>query len=171
MRLYSSKISVIAREVIQRLVADGDIETSNQEEAMLDVESVLREYLRLDREVTEQAKDMLEKRGLSHGQFGKVKRMVAERKGLGLGPEVITWICNQVLETFMHSNFIDEVYASDADMRRKMTAIMKHHMMVDDELDAEVRTRIKNLQEGTASWEIEYAKTMQQIKRKRGIDE
>jgi hypothetical protein len=44
-------------------------------------------------------------------------------------------------------------------------------MAVDEELDAEVRQRIKNLEEGTATWEIEYNRVMEQIKQKHGIKE
>jgi hypothetical protein len=32
-----------------------------------------------------------------------------------------------------------------------------------------VRDKIKNLQEGTKTWEVEYARVMEQVKRKRGI--
>jgi hypothetical protein len=33
-----------------------------------------------------------------------------------------------------------------------------------------VRRRIKNLEEGTQTWELEYAKVMEQIKRKHGLE-
>lgn len=176
MRLYSAKIPIIARSIIGELIeptSDGTpaIEVNNREEAELDIQAVLKEFLRTDRELTEQAKDLLEQRKLPHGAFGKVKRMVAEQKGFGLGEEGIIWICNQILETFMQSKFIEEIYASDADMRRVMKDILRRNMMVDEELDLEVRKRIQNLQEGTATWDIEYSKVMEQIKHKRGIKE
>jgi len=41
---------------------------------------------------------------------------------------------------------------------------------VDDELDEEVRRKIKNLEEGTATWEIEYSKVLDQMKRNRGLE-
>jgi hypothetical protein len=170
MRLYSAKIPTIATEIIQHLVDAGDIEVESKDEAELDIQAVLKEYLRMEREITEEAKDFLENRNLSHGQFGKVKRAKAEERGFGLGEDGIIWICNQVLETFMHSRFIEEIYASDADMRRKMKAILRRQMMVDEELDAEVRQRIKNLQEGTSHWDVEYSRVMDQIKKKRGLD-
>lgn len=169
MRLYSAKIPVIAREVLALLLKDEDIEVNNQEEANLDIQAVLKEYLRLEREVTEQTKDLLESRNLPHGQFGKIKRMVAEEKNFGMGDDGILWICNQILETFMQSKFVEEIFASDADMRKKMNLLIRRHMMVEEELDAEVRDKIKNLQEGSANWDIEYSKVMQQIKNKRGI--
>jgi len=169
MRLYSAKIPIIAREILSTLIKDEDIEVNNQEEADLDIQAVLKEYVRLEREVTEQTKDLLESRNLPHGQFGKIKRIVAEEKNFGMGEDGVLWICNQILETFMQSKFVEEIFASDADMRRKMNLIIRRHMMVEEELDAEVRNRIKNLQEGSANWDIEYTKVMQQIKNKRGI--
>jgi hypothetical protein len=169
MKLYGAKVPIIARDIIRQLTAAEQIEVNNQEEAELDIQSVLKEYIRRDREVTEESKDMIEHRGISHGQFGKVKRMIADRKGHGLGEDGILWMCNQILETFMQSQFVEEIFATDSELRRKMTEIMRRHMLVDEELDAEVRTRIKNLQEGSAHWEVEYGRVMDQIKRKRGL--
>ena len=51
-----------------------------------------------------------------------------------------------------------------------MSDILKRHMMVEEEIDAEVRKRIKNLEEGTATWEVEYNKAVDQIKRNRGLE-
>ena len=42
---------------------------------------------------------------------------------------------------------------------------------VSEDLDKEVRQRIKNLEEGTATWEIEYQKVMDQMKQRHGIKE
>jgi hypothetical protein len=169
MRLYSGKIAIISRDIIQELTDGGQIEVNNREEAELDIQSVLKEYLRTERELTEKAKDMMERRNLSHGAFAKIKHSMAEDKGFGLGEDGIAWMINQILETFMQSKFVEEIYASDADMRKLMKSIFRRHMMVDEELDAEVRRRIKNLQEGTANWDVEYSKVMDQIKQARGL--
>ena len=170
MRLYSGKIPAVASEIIRSLSDAGDIEVGDVGEAQLDVEAVLKEFLRMEREITDRTKDLLESRSLPYDQFGKIKRAVAEERGFGLGEESLNWICNQVLETFMQSAHVDEIYADDATMRRKMRDILKKHMQVDEALDEEVRRRIKNLQEGTATWEIEYQKVLEQIKRNRGIE-
>jgi len=160
----------VASEIIRTLTEQNDIEVGDAGEAQLDVEAVLKEYLRQDRELTDRTKDLLEQRGLPYDQFGKVKRAMAEERGFGLGEESLTWICNQVLETFMQSAHVDEIYAEDATMRKKMRDILKKHMQVDEELDEEVRRRIKNLQEGTATWEVEYQKVLEQLKRNRGLE-
>ncbi|MCA9680385.1 MAG: DUF507 family protein [Kofleriaceae bacterium] len=171
MKLYAGKVDSIAAEVIQKLGSDGDIEVSDANEAQLDVASVLKEYIRLDRELTERAKDILEIRGLPTSQLGRTKRQLAEQKDFGLGEEAVTWICNQLVETFMQSKHVDEVYADDITLRRKIKEIVRKHMAVDDDLDQEVRQRIKNLQEGTSAWDVEYARVMDQIKQKHGLKE
>lgn len=171
MKLYSGKIDSLASEIISRLVTDGDIEVSDRTEAELDVASVLKEYLRVDRELTERAKDIMEIRGLPYSHFGRIKRGLADEKEFGLGEEGVTWILNQLLETFMQSKHIEEIFAEDTAMRRKLKDIVKKHMMVDEELDKEVRQRIRNLEEGTQTWEIEYNRVLEQMKQKFGIKE
>jgi hypothetical protein len=170
MRLYKTKIPAVAQRIIDRLVDDEDILVENKAEANLDIEAVLREYLRVERELTEESKDHMEKRAMSYSQFGRVKRELSERKGIGSGEEALSWIATQILETFMHSPHIDDVFGEDVDMRRKIKDILKASMQVDEELDQEVRQRIKNIEEGTASWDIEYKNKMNEIRRKHGLD-
>lgn len=171
MKLYASKISAISEELIRSLAEAGDIEVNDVPEAQLDIEAILKEYVRLDREFTDQAKDLLEQRKLSYGQFGKLKRGLAEEKGFALGEEATSYLASQMLESFMQSRFIEEVFADDTTLRRKTKELLRKHMMVEDELDAEVRQRIKNLEEGTSTWDLEYNKVMQQIREKHGIKE
>lgn len=170
MRLYSGRVGTIASELIRKLKDGNDIEVSDPKEAQLDIEAVLKEYLRLDRELTEKAKDLMEKRRLPYEQFVKIKRALAEERGFATGDEAVMYIANQILETFMHSKFIDEVFTDDVDLRKKIAEILRKNMTVDADIDAEVRRRIKNLQEGTASWEIEYAKVMEQLKRAQKLE-
>jgi len=171
MRLYTGKIDTIASEIIAKLTADGDIETESPQEAQLDAAAVLKEYIRVDKELTERAKDILEIRSLPSSQMHRTKKQLADQKDFGLGEEGITWICTQMVEAFMNSRHIEEVFADDATLRRKIKEIARKHMQVDDQVDLEVRDRIKNLQEGTAAWEAEYGKVLDQIKSSRGIKE
>ena len=171
MKLYSGKVDTISSAVIQTLSSEGDIELSDRQEAELDVVSVLKEYIRVDRSLTERAKDIMEIRGLSYSAFGRTKRSLAEQQDFGLGDEGVNWICTQLLEVFMQSRHIEEIFADDATIRRKLKEILRKHMIVDDELDQEVRDRIKNLEEGTQSWDIEYGRVMNQIKQKHGLKE
>jgi hypothetical protein len=171
MKLYSGKVDTIASECVTKLINDGDIEVTDRTEAELDVTSVLKEYIRVDRELTERAKDIMEIRGLGYSAFGRTKRSLADQKDFGLGEDGVTWMVNQILEQFMQSSHVEEIYAEDIVMRRKIKEILHKHMAVDDELDQEVRQRIKNLEEGTNAWDIEYGRVMDQMKKKHGINE
>lgn len=169
MRLYSGKIPTIGSEIIKALTEAGHIEVSDRAEAEMDVQAVLKEYLRLEREITDKAKDVLEKRGLPYEQFGRIKRTIADEKGVGLGEDGLQWITSQIIESFMVSPHVEEVFVDDGTLRKMMADILRKHMMVDAELDEEVRRRIKNLEEGTSTWELEYGRVLEQIKRNRGL--
>lgn len=169
MKLYASKVDTISNEIVTRLTAEGDMDVCDRQEAELDVASVLKEYIRLDKELTERAKDILEIRGLSFSQFGRTKHALAEKKDFGLGEEAVSWIINQLLETFMQSRHVEEIYADDATIRRKTRDVLRKHMMVDEELDQEVRQRIRNLEEGTNTWDVEYNRVLEQMRTKHGL--
>jgi hypothetical protein len=171
MRLYSGKIPAVGTEIVKALTDAGDIEVTDKAEAEMDVQAVLKEYLRLDREITDKAKDVLQKRNLPYEQFGKVKRSLAGEKAFGLGEEGLEWMTTQMIESFMQSPHIAEIFVDDTVLRKHMADVLKKHMQVDDELDEEVRRRIKNLQEGTSTWEVEYGRVLDQIKRNRGLDQ
>ncbi len=171
MRLYAGKVPVIAAEIIKALLDDEDISVKDRAEAELDVQAVLKEYLRLEREITDKAKDLLQKRNLPYEQFGKIKRSLAKEKSFGLGDDGLEWMTTQMIESFMQSMHVEEIFAEDSVLRKKMVDILKKHMTVDDDVDAEVRRRIKNLEEGTATWEVEYQKALDQIKKNRRLDE
>jgi len=170
MRLYSGKIPSIAAEIVKGLVEAGDIAVIDKTEAEMDAQAVLKEYLRLDREITDKTKDALQKKGLPYEQFGKVKRSLAHEKGLGLGEDSLEWMTSQMIESFMQSPHIDEIFVEDSVLRKRMADVLKKHMLVDQELDEEVRRKIRNLEEGTATWEVEYSKVLDQLKRNRGLD-
>jgi hypothetical protein len=169
MRLYASKIPAIVDSVLHTLVDSGDIEVSNRVEFQTDIESVLREYLRTNREITERSKDILEQRGLPYSELHRIKRQQAEALDFGIGDESLTWIANQMVELFMRSNYVDEVYADDQTLRRKLKEILKKHMQHDEDLDREVRRHLKHLQDGTDTFEIEYQKQLELVKRKHGL--
>ena len=67
-----------------------------------------------------------------------------------------------MIESFMQSQHIAEIFVDDAVLRKRMSDVLKKHMQVDEELDEEVRRRIKNLEEGTSTWEVEYGKVLDQ---------
>jgi hypothetical protein len=171
MKLFSGKVPIIATEIARALIDDGDIDSDSPEEVELDIQAVLKEYLRTDRELTEKAKDFCEKRGWPLSTYYKVKRKLAERQRFVTGEDAVDYIMDQIIGAFMHSQFVEEIYTEDHDLKRKMKTILKRHTEIEEEIDEEARAKIKNLEEGTRDWEIEYARAMDAVKRRRGLIE
>jgi hypothetical protein len=169
MRLYRGKVEPIAEEILHTLKQAGDIDLESENEAKLDIEAVLKEYLRLDKEIVEEAKNRMEVRGLGYSNLGRVKSQVAKERG-GPGQEdVLPYLLEQILNILFHSGNIAEIYVEDGELRKKITPILRKHMDVENDLDREVRSKIKNLQEGTSDFEIEYTRVMEQIKQKKRL--
>ena len=169
MRLYSGKVSPIATEVVRALLAAKDIEAETPKEVEADIAAVLNQYLSDEREVNERAKDVLERTGKPQSEYQRVRALVADEKGIKVGDETLDYLLDQVVEMLMHSGNVDEVYVEDVELRRRMAPVFKKHMAVDSSLDAEVRAQLKHVREGTRDWEIEYAKVLEQVKRRRGL--
>jgi hypothetical protein len=169
MRLYSGKVSTIAAEVVRALLASSDIEAERPKEVEADVAAVLGQYLSDEREVNDRAKDVLERTGKPQTDYQRVRALVADEKGIKVGDDTLDYLLDQVVEMLMHSNHVDEVYVEDVELRRKMAPVFKKHMAVDSALDAEVRGQLRNLREGTREWEVEYARVLEQTKRKKGL--
>lgn len=169
MRLYKGKIETIAEEIIRNLSTDEDIELENDEEARLDIEAVLKEYLRLDREMIEEAKNRMESRGLGYSHLSQVRNQVAKERGGPTNEELLPYLLSQILYILFHSNNVAEIYADDIELRKKITQILRKHMEMNTDLDREVRSKIKNLQEGTTTFDIEYARIMKQLKERKGF--
>jgi hypothetical protein len=169
MRLFSGKIPAIATEAVRALLASKDIETESPKEVEADIASVLTQYLADEREVNERAKDVLERTGKPQSEYQRVRALVADEKGIKVGDETLDYLLDQVVEMLMHSNNVEEVFVEDVELRRKMAPAFKKHMAADASLDAEVRAQIKHVREGTRDWEIEYARVLEQVKRKKGL--
>ncbi len=169
MRLFSSRISPIASEVVRVLTADQDIEAESPREVVADVESVLKTYLSDEREVNDRTKELLERTGRAMTEFNRVRSQIADQKGIKVGDEMLDYLLDQVVQIFHHSNHVDEIFAEDVELRRKMAKVFKRHMAEDDELDAEVRAQLRHMTEGSRTWDVEYARVLEQVKRKRGL--
>jgi uncharacterized protein len=169
MRLYSGKVPAIATEVVRGLLAAKDIEADSPKEVEADVTAVLNQYLSDEREVNDRAKDVLERTGKSNADYQRVRALVADEKGIKVGDETLDYLLDQVVEMLMHSNNVEEVFASDVDLRRRMAPVFKKHMAVDTALDTEVRAQLRHVKEGTREWEVEYGRVLEQVKRRKGL--
>ena len=153
--------------VLTHLVRQSAIEVSseNQTEVQLDIESVIREYIRMDRELTNRARDMVTSAGGGGGaSIGRVKRRLAKEKGVRVGEDAVGDIIDQLIEIFLHNDYVDEIYVEDHDIRRIVAPIIRKYGETEAKLDSEVRNRIKNIEEGSASWDVENNRIMGKIK-------
>src|SRR5919109_286902 len=167
MRLYPKVIPTIAREVVQTLMQDGDveIETLRISDAEMDAAAVMKEYLAAEERVNAATREALERRGYDHSRFNQVKREMADVRGFKMGDEGIDYIINQMIEFLLISRNVEEVYAEDHQIRKKIYQVFKKHLDVDEDIDREARARLKHLSEGTQAWDVEYQKTVEQIRR------
>ncbi|HEX9296898.1 MAG TPA: DUF507 family protein [Polyangiaceae bacterium] len=169
MRLYSGKVATIASEIVKALLDASDIETEKPREVHADIEAVLNQYLKTDKEAGDKAKDAMQARGIANSEFGRMKKLAAEQMGIKIGDDTIDYLLDQILEILMHSANVDEIFSEDVELRRKMAPILKRHMAVDEELEREVRGKLKHVEEGTRTWEVEYARIMEDIRRRKGL--
>lgn len=171
MRLYPKVIPAIAREVIQTLTKENDIEveTLRIADAEMDMAAIMREYLAAEERVNQATREALERRGYDHSRFHQVKREMADVRGFKMGDEGIEYVIGQMIEFLLISRNVEEVFSDDPILRRKIVTIFKKHLDVDAELDREARARMKNLAEGTAEWDVEYGRTLEQLRRVRGL--
>ena len=171
MRLYPKVIPIISRECIQVLMQDGDIEVEPMRvaDAEMDMSAIMREYLANEERVNQATREALERRGYDFSKFNQVKREMADVRGFKMGDEGIEYVIGQMIEFLLISRNVEEVYSDDQSIRRKVFQIFKKHLDVDDEIDREARARLKHLQEGTSAWDIEYQKTIELLRRSRGL--
>ncbi|MDP3232089.1 MAG: DUF507 family protein [Myxococcales bacterium] len=171
MRLYPKLVPLIAREIIDRLAKEKDIEVEaiRMSDAELDMSAIMREYLANEERVNQATREALERRGYDFSKFNQVKREMSDVRGFKIGDDGIEFVINQMLEFLLISRNIEEVFSDDTQMRPKIMQIMKKHLDVDEEIDREARGRLKHLEEGTSAYEIEYQKTLEQIRRARGL--
>ena len=153
MRIYPKVIPVIAREIVQILMQDRDIEVEPMRiaDAEMDLSAIMREYLTNEERVNKATREALERRGYDDSKFNQVKREMADVRGFKQGDEGVEFIINQMIEFLLISRNVEEVFAQDTTLRTKIFGVMKRHLDVDEEIDREARARLKHLQEGTSA--------------------
>jgi len=69
----------------------------------------------------------------------------------------------------MHSANVEEIFAEDFVLRRKMRDPLRRQFAEDDEIEQQIRGQLKHVQEGSAVWEVEYRRMTEEIKRRKGL--
>jgi hypothetical protein len=169
MRLFSGKITPLSDELAKALVDNGDIECESRKEVAKDLEAIFASYLQVEREATERAKELVDQRGMPPTELPRLRRLTAEQRGIKVGDDMLDYLLDQLIEMLMHSANVDEVFAADHDLRRHMRPVLRKYLELDDSLDAEVRGKLKHVQEGSRTWEVEYQRIVGDIQRRKGL--
>jgi hypothetical protein len=169
MRLHSAKVPQIAAEMVSLLTKAGAVESEAPAEMQADIEAVLNQYVRDEQDISDKARDLMAARNLPPGELSRTRRLIAEQRKVKIGDEAIDYLLDQLLEMLMHSNNVDEVFAEDYELRRLMRDPLRRQVAEEDSLQQEVRSKLKHVQEGTALWEVEYRRMMEDIKRRKGL--
>jgi hypothetical protein len=172
MKLMSGKVPALANELVRALREADLIEVVDDEvaEVIMDVESVLREYIRMDREVTDRARDIIATQKRDYSELNKMKLQVARERGFGIGETMPEYLNAQLIEALIHSRHVEEVFGMDNELVVAMTPVLRKHLAADEELDGEIRRRIRNLQEGTMAWDVQYNKLRDELRRSKRLE-
>ena len=169
MWLHRGKISQIASDMVRALKDSGDIECESPREVQADLEAVLTQYVNDEQEINDRARDLVASRGLPNTELGRMRKLVAEQKHVKIGDDAIDYLLDQLVEILMHSSNVDEVYAEDHVLRVRMREPLRKQFAAEEQIEQEVRGRLKHVQEGTQVWEVEYRRMMDDIKRRKGL--
>ena len=168
MQLQRSQIPGISRSIVKALLDAEDIEVDSRREVEKDLESVLNSYVQQLDQVLQRARVLVQERGLPTGEFGRIKRLCADQAGIKIDDDGLDHVLEQLLSMLMNSNHVEEVYAEDNQLRRRMRPFFKTSQSSEERIDREVRAKLKHVQEGSRVWEIEYERMKSQIKNRQG---
>jgi hypothetical protein len=169
MRLVRQQLQQTSKSIVQELVAADAIEVADAREVEIDIQSVLVNYADEEAAVTERARELLSQRNLPEHQFARIKKLTAEQRGIQVGDDALDYLLDQIIQMLMRSGNVEEVFAADHELRRIIRPfILKADASEADSVDAEVRAKLKHVEEGSRLWEIEYQRVKADILRRRG---
>lgn len=171
MRLYRAKIPTIAKDVIDVLVAEEDIEVlpENREEAEKDLVAIMEEFQRRDMQLRDQVRDFMAARKIPYSDYGRTKKRVAEEMEHPINDDIERFLCRQFIENMLISRFIEEVWTEDKDMYKKVMGIIKGHDVDERDIREEAVAKIKNVTQGTVDYEIALQGAIKDVKKRRGL--
>jgi hypothetical protein len=171
MKIYRKVIPKIAKDVVRSLLANRaiEVEDGHRDEAELDVAGVVVDYLNALDRLSSDAHDALQRHSLPPESLGRVKRSLAESRKVITGDGALEYVMDQMIEALFNSKNIEEVFFDDPELRKLLVESITKYLGVDEELDREVRGRLKNLREGTSEWEVEYGRLISQMRHYKAV--
>jgi len=170
MHLHRGQLPTLSRQIVKALVDNEDIEVVDRAEVERDVQAVLNNYVNDLDKVNQRARELVQQRGLPQGEYGRIKRLAADQAGIKTGEEALDYVLTQLLQMLMHSGNVEEIFADDNVLRRRIRIYLRADDAKENNLEAEVRAKLKHVKEGTRTWEIEYERMKAEIRRRKGLE-
>ncbi|MFH1529169.1 MAG: DUF507 family protein [Pseudomonadota bacterium] len=175
MRLFRGRVEDAAHEILEGLVKADLIEVQQEqrEEVQEDIKSVMFEYIRVEREVTDRSKDIASRQGLDFGAAQRIRRNLAKDKRIGIEDETLDYVVHQIIEMLESSKHVDEIFGEDHELNRIIAPILRDQMASsEDLLGQEIDRRMRHLKdsEGSIPWEIEYKRIKSDLERLKKLD-
>ncbi|MBN1336290.1 MAG: DUF507 family protein [Deltaproteobacteria bacterium] len=171
MRLYRARIPQIAHAVIDRLTAENDIEVApeNRTEAEQDIVAIMETFLHRDLDLRDAVRDKMSRDGTPYDQYSKVRSTLADAWGHPTGETVPKFLARQIVENFMISRFVEEVFTEDDPLFRKVLDTIRSFDVDERALREEAQAQVKNLVEGTVDYEVAFAQALKEVRRRHGL--
>ena len=171
MKLYRSKIPLIAQECIQRLVSDGDIEVDPERraEAEADLVAIMEDFLRRDTDLRDVIRDRMSRGAIPYDQYGKIRNELAEQRAHPTNDDIERYLARQFAEVLMISPSVEEVFSDDTTLYKKLLAVVRGHDVDEASIRDEARAKVKNVREGTVEYEIAFEAAVRDVKKRKGL--
>lgn len=171
MRLYRAKVPTIAHAVIARLTEAESIEVTadNRPEAEKDLVAIMEAFLDRDSQLRTSVKDRMARHNIPYNRYGRTRAQMAEEWGHPLGDDVDRFLARQMVEAFMISNFVEEVYEEDSVIYKAILEILREYDVDEAALREEAKTKIKNVREGTVDYELALQRAVRDVKKRHGL--
>ena len=167
MWLTRAKLPALASAIVRSLVDSQLIETDAPAEVQGDILAVLEQYLRDEHDISTKARDIAAGRGASTTDAGRIKKELARQQGVGVGEEAIDYLLTQLVEMLMRSGSVEEIFAEDHQLKLAMRTPLRKEQAAADQVDDNVRKRLKHVEEGSSQWEVEYQRMREEMTRRR----
>jgi hypothetical protein len=143
------------------------IETDAPSGVQADILAVLEQYLKDEQDISSKARDIAAGRSTSTTDMSRIKRDLAKQQGVGIGDDAIDYLLNQLVEMLMHSGSVEEIFAEDHQLKLAMRTPLRKEQAAAEQMDENVRKRLKHVEEGSSQWEVEYQRMREEVTRRR----
>ncbi len=166
MRIYRKIIPKIAKDVVRCLLAQEAIEAEDghRDDVELDVAGAVVEYLDDIDRVKQDARATLERKGMGLENLLRAQERLAIARNVVMGDSAFDHVVTRIIESLFNSKAVTEVFLDDKELQSIVGASVQKYVGVDEELDREIRGKLRNLREGTPEWEAEYSRLIEHMR-------